>query len=131
MAETPKTVRQPASQDMEREAANREGEAGRKKMEKSRQANAVKQKRYRESMKAQGCRVVQTWEKPLPPGMVKVSALIHKSSLGIAGQEDSAAGTLVRHLRAEAFTAYQKGKITKALCRDIASLLEPPGERTV
>jgi hypothetical protein len=40
-------------QDPEREAANREAEQRREKEKAARKANAGKQKRYRESMKAQ------------------------------------------------------------------------------
>jgi hypothetical protein len=44
-------------QDLKMEAANREAEQRRKKENAARQANAEKQKRYRESMKAQGYKI--------------------------------------------------------------------------
>jgi hypothetical protein len=78
--------RKPSPQDLAREAANREGEARRAKDKASHRANAEKQKRYRESMKAQGYRAVLSWENPLSSNKVKVSANIHKSSLEITGE---------------------------------------------
>ena len=54
------------------------------KEEKSRQANAKKQKRYRESMKAQGYRARLIWEKPLDTGWVRMIApVIRESSIDI------------------------------------------------
>jgi predicted secreted protein len=50
----------------ERVATNRERETRREKARKVCQVNAMKQKRYRENMKAQGYRVVQAREKPSP-----------------------------------------------------------------
>lgn len=54
------------------------------KIKKTRQANAEKQKRYRESMKAKGCRARLVWEKPLDTGWIRVDApVIRKSSVDI------------------------------------------------
>jgi hypothetical protein len=119
------TVPKITPQDLEREAANREGEAKREREKKARQANAEKQKRYRNGMKAQGYHAVLIWEKPVPPDMVKVSAIIHKSSLGIAGREDTEAGRFIQHLYSEILTGHQKRKISKETYRDILSLLNP------
>ena len=72
-------------QDPEREAANREGEQRRKKEKAARQANAEKQKRYRESMKAQGYKAKLVWEKPPEAGWVRTPVpVIRESSLNIA-----------------------------------------------
>jgi hypothetical protein len=52
------------------------------KDKKARQANAVKQKRYRESMKAQGYRARKNKEKPLDFGWVRTAApVIQKCSI--------------------------------------------------
>jgi hypothetical protein len=125
MAKKAVAIQKITSQELEREAANREGEAKREKEKKARQANAEKQKRYRNGMKAQGYHAVLTWEKPLPPDMVKVSAIIHKSSLGIASREDTEAGRFIQQLFTEILTGHQKRKISKETYRDILSLLNP------
>jgi hypothetical protein len=127
-AKTPKAIQKPTRQDLEREAANREGEARREKEKKARQANAEKQKRYRESMKAQGYKAVLTWEKPAPQGMVKVTSLIHKNSLGIASHEDSSAGKALQRLYTEIFMMHRNKQIPKELYRDLRELLSPLGD---
>jgi hypothetical protein len=78
-------------------------------------------------MKAQGYHAVLTWEKPRSPDMVKASALIHKSSLGIAGRGDTEAGQFIQHLYSEILTGHQNRKISKDTYRDILSLLNPFG----
>jgi hypothetical protein len=55
-------------QDLKTEAANQGAEQCRKKEKASRQANAEKQRRYRQSMKAQGYKAKLVWEKPLEAG---------------------------------------------------------------
>jgi hypothetical protein len=127
MAKKTNTPQKLTPQDLEREAANREGEARREKAKKIRQANAEKQKRYRDSMKAQGYHAVLTWEKTLPPDMVKVSAIIHKDSLGIADREDNEARRFIRNLWGEVLMQYQEKKIPKDVYRDIMDLLKPLG----
>jgi hypothetical protein len=117
-----------SAQEIEREATNRAGEAKREKARKARQANAEKQKRYRENMKAQGYHAVLTWEKPLPPGMVKVSALLHKNSLGIADSEDSAMGKAVRNFCTEVFKICKNKELPKEVYRDVLDLLKPLGD---
>jgi hypothetical protein len=128
MPKRSKPAQKPTPQDLEREAANREGEAKREKEKKARQANAEKQKRYRERMKAQGYKAVPTWEKPVPPGMVKVSARIHEKSRGIAARDDSAAGKAVHRLYGEIFMMHEKKEISKELYQDILALLNPLGD---
>ena len=55
------------------------------KIKKARQANAEKQKRYRESMKAQGYKARLIWEKPLDTGTVRGTApVIQESSINTA-----------------------------------------------
>ena len=48
----------------EAQAANAAGEAGRERERRARQANAEKQKRFRENMKADGFRQVLLWDFP-------------------------------------------------------------------
>jgi hypothetical protein len=50
----------------EAQAANAAGEVRREKEKKARQANAEKQKRFRENMKADGFRQVLLWDFPCP-----------------------------------------------------------------
>ncbi|MDR1882287.1 MAG: hypothetical protein LBR26_05840, partial [Prevotella sp.] len=111
-----------------RETANREGEAKREKAKKARQANAEKQKRYRENMKAQGYHAVLVWEKPLPPDMTKAQVYIHKSSLGIADQEDTDAGRFIQSLRGEILMKYQSQELPQDVYRDLLALLKPLGD---
>jgi hypothetical protein len=57
----------------------------RDKSKAARQANAEKQKRYRQSMKAQGYTTKLIWEKPLETGRVRTAVpIIHESSVNIA-----------------------------------------------
>jgi hypothetical protein len=57
--------------------------------------------------------------------MAKVSAVIHKSSLGIADHQDSAIGSVMRNLYTEIFTMEKNKEISKEVYRDILSLLKP------
>jgi hypothetical protein len=127
MAKKATTAQKITPQQLERDAVNREGEAKREKEKKDRQANAEKQRRYRKSMKAQGYHAVLTWEKPLPPDMVKVSAIIHKNSLNIADQEDSGIRNAMRNFCTEIFMMQQNKEISNDVYRDILSLLKPLG----
>jgi hypothetical protein len=102
----------------ELEAANAAGIA--------RQANADKQRRYRESMKAQGYKAHLTWEKPLQPGMVRTSASIHESSRGIANDKDG--GQPLYDLGLAVFRLYKENRITGELYQDIQELLKPLGD---
>ena len=59
-------------------------DVSKEKTKKARQANAEKQKRYRESMKAQGYRARLVWEKPLGFGQIRAAApAIRETSLSI------------------------------------------------
>jgi hypothetical protein len=115
-------------QDLEREAANRESGTQQQKARDDRQANAEKQRRYRKNMKAQGYHAVLAWEKPIPPDMVKVSAIIHKSSLDIAAHTDTEAGQFIQHIYDEVLTGHRKQKLSDDTYRDILSLLAPLGD---
>jgi hypothetical protein len=107
----------------EREAADATGAARREKEKAARQANAVKQKRYRESMKTQGYKAYLIWDKPLLPGMVKTSACIHESSRGIANDRD---GEKPLHdLGLDLFKLNNGNQISKELYQDIQELLKP------
>jgi hypothetical protein len=118
-------VQKITSKELKREAANRNGEVKREKEKKARQVNAEKQKRYRDNMKSQGYHAVLTWEQPIPLDMVKVSAIIHKSSLGIADHDDTEAGRFIRHIYDEILIWHQKRNISDDTYRDILSLLNP------
>jgi hypothetical protein len=113
-------------QAKEREATNATGVAGWENEKAARQANAAKQKRYRESMKAQGYKAHLIWEKPLPPGTVKASACIHESSRGIANDKDS--GKPLYDLGLAVFRLYKENRISKELYQDIQELLKPLGD---
>jgi hypothetical protein len=52
-------------------AANKAGEADRRKEKQARRKNAEKQKRFRESMKAEGYKRLTLWEPPAPEGTHK------------------------------------------------------------
>ena len=96
---------------------------------KARKANAEKQKRYREGMKAQGYRARLVWEKPLARGRVRAAApVIRESSLGIAGN-NPAVGEVLETLCGTFIADCEKAKIPKEVWepvyRDIQVLLKP------
>jgi hypothetical protein len=109
---------------LEREAVNAAAEASRAHAAR---ANAEKQKRFRERMKADGYREVKTWEKPLPPGMVKVSALIQECSLGI-GDKAPAIQAALGSIIYEAVKLRNGNRISTELYTDIVKLLQPLGD---
>ena len=99
------------------------------KEKKARRANAEKQKRYRESMKAQGYRARLVWEKPLAGSRARAAApVIRKSSLGIAGN-NPAVGEVLENLCGTFIADCKKKKIPKEVWepvyRDIQVLLKP------
>jgi len=104
------------------------------KEEKARQANAEKQKRYRESMKAQGYRARLVWEKPLDKGWARAAApVIRESSLSITGN-NSAIKDILENLSGAFIVNCEKRNIPKEVWgpvyRDIQVLLKPLfGER--
>jgi hypothetical protein len=116
----------PSAQEKEREAANRAGEARREKEKAARRSNADKQKRYRESMKAQGYKARLIWEKPPAPGMVKTIVYIHENSLNLAADEKK--GKPLHDLGLSVFKLYQDQKIPRETYRDILELLKPLGD---
>ena len=96
---------------------------------KARKANAEKQKRYRESMKAQGYRARLVLEKPLEKGWVRAAApVIRESSLGIAGN-NPAIREVLENLSGTFIFDCEKKKIPKEVWepvyRDIQVLLKP------
>jgi hypothetical protein len=116
-------------QDPKREAANREGEQRRKKEQAARQANAEKQKRYRESMKAQGYKAKLVWEKPLEAGRVRTPApVIRESSINIAVTNPAMkavlsrlSGTFINECKRQKIAE----KVWEPVYRDLKALLKP------
>jgi hypothetical protein len=124
-----KSKNEPSTQEKEREAANQAGETRRKKEQTDRKANAEKQKRYRESMKAQGYKAHLIWEKPPVPGMVKAIAYIHETSLNITTDEKK--GAALHDLGVSVFKLYQDQRITREIYQDILELLKPLGDMSI
>jgi hypothetical protein len=118
-------------QDLKIEAANREGEQRRKKEKAARQANAEKQKRYRESMKAQGYKARLVWEKPLETGWVRTAApVIRESSINIAAANpamkevlDRLSGTFIHECKKRKIAE----KVWEPVYRDLLLLIKPLG----
>ena len=101
----------------------------REKEKKARQANAEKQKRYRESMKAQGYRARLVWEKPLDSDWVRAAApVIRKSTLNIA-KSNQAIGETTENIYWTFIEDCKKNKIPKtvweSVLKDIQILLKP------
>ena len=99
------------------------------KDKKARQANAEKQKRYRESMKAQGYRARLIWEKPLDTGLVRVPApVLHKASVEII-KKNPVIREALEGVCGSFIMECEKKKISKdkwnPVYRDIQVLLEP------
>jgi hypothetical protein len=118
-------------QDPKTEAVNKEAEQRRKKDKAARQANAEKQKRYRESMKAQGCKAKLVWEKPLEIGWVRTAApVIHESSLNIAANNPAmkeALGRLPGMFIQECKRQKIAEKVWDPVYRDLLRLIKPLG----
>ena len=100
-----------------------------KETKKARQANAEKQKRYRESMKAQGYRARLVWEKPLGSGQTRTAApVIREASLGIV-RNNPAIMEVLENLCETFKTDCEKKRIQKEIWkpvyRDIQVLLKP------
>jgi hypothetical protein len=112
-------------------AANREAEQRREKEKSARKANAGKQKRYRESMKAQGYKARLIWEKPLESGWVRAaSPVIRESSLNIAASNpamkevlDRLSGTFIYECKRQKIAE----KVWKPIYKDLLTLLKPLG----
>jgi uncharacterized Fe-S cluster-containing protein len=118
-------------QDLKRETANREAEQRREKEQFARQANAEKQKRYRESMKDRGYKAKLIWEKLPETGWVRAEApVIRESSLNIAANNpamkevlDSLSGTFIFECKEQKIAE----KTWKPVYRDLLTLLKPLG----
>ncbi|GHU84530.1 hypothetical protein FACS189473_2090 [Spirochaetia bacterium] len=119
------------SQELEREAANLKGEAGREKEKAARITNAEKQKRFRQSMKAQGYKAKLIWEKPVEAGLVQAAApVIHESSIGIA-QRNPEVNTVLNQLSGVFLSEYQEQGIPRevwnTVYKDFQTMLKPFG----
>jgi hypothetical protein len=123
------TVR--VKQNPEREAANRETEQRREKEKAARKANAGKQKRYRESMKAQGYKAKLIWEKPPESGWVRAAApVIREGSLNIASDNPAMKEVLGRLSSTFIYECKRQKiaeKLWKPVYRDLLTLLKPLG----
>jgi len=124
-------TRRKTSHEPEREKANREEELIRSKERSAKQANAEKQKRYRQSMKSQGYRAKLIWEKPLEDGLIRAPAqIIHESSLNIVSENQDMKEVL-EGISGAFIMSCEKKKISKkvweAVYRDIKTLLKPLG----
>jgi hypothetical protein len=113
------------------ETANREAEQRREKDKSARKANAEKQKRYRESMKAQGYKAKLVWEKPLETGWVRAAApVIRESSLNVAANNPAMkevlgrlSGTFIRECEKQKIAE----KVWKPAYKDLLRLIKPLG----
>jgi hypothetical protein len=119
----------------EAKAANAAGEARREKEAAARRSNAEKQKRFRDSMKAQGYREVKAWEKPLSPGLVKIpAAVIREETAGICERDETAKAAV--HSMMIAFFTSMRGENENIspegwnIYRDIETLLSPLGYKS-
>jgi hypothetical protein len=117
------------AEEIGRETADRKAEQRREKEEAARQANAGKQKRYRESMKAQGYKAKLIWEKPLESGWVRmVAPVIRESSLNIAASYPEIK-EILEDLCGAFITTCEKRGIPKdtrePIYRDLLTLLKP------
>jgi len=104
-------------------------QVSKEKTKKARQANAEKQKRYRESMKAQGYRARLVWEKPLKSGQIRVAApVIRETSLSIV-RSNPAVRKVLENLCETFKTDCEKQEIPqkawKPVYQDIQVLLKP------
>ena len=101
------------------------------KKAKMRKANANKQRRYRESMKAQGYRARLVWDKPLNAGWTRTATpVIRESSINVANS-NPAIGEVFEYLCGVFITNCEKKKISKAtwepVYKDFLALLKPFG----
>jgi hypothetical protein len=118
-------------QDPKREAVNREAEQRREKEKAARKANAEKQKRYRESMKAQEYKAKLIWEKPLESGWVRTEVpVIRETSLNIAAHNPAMKEVLGRLSGTFIFECKRQKiaeKTWEPVYRDLLTLLKPLG----
>jgi len=104
-------------------------DVSKEKTKKARQANAEKQKRYRESMKAQGYKARLVWEKPLASGQIRTATpVIREASLSIV-RSDPAVREVIENLCETFKMDCEKHEITqkvwKPVYQDIQVLLKP------
>ena len=140
----------------EAQAANAAGEARREKEKQARQKNAEKQKRFRESMKAQGYKEVLLWTLPSPPDVkermtaagfrqavawervsndqkekpgevkVKVSVAIRETSINAADKSPAVRKALTKAMM-ELLDALKGCPDKEAIYKDYIELLKPFG----
>lgn len=119
------------TREKEREAANAAGEAKREKEKAARRANADKQRRHRESLKAQGYKARLVWEKPLEAGWVKTATpVIRESSLNIAENNPAIKEILERLSGTFIYECKKQGipeKTWDPVYRDFLTLIKPLG----
>jgi hypothetical protein len=115
--------------DRKLEAVNEDGEQRRERDKTAQRANAEKQKRYRENMKALGHKARLVWEKPLEAGWVKAAApVIRESSLHIAESNPSMAKALEQLSGTFIFECKKQGipeETWNPVYRDFLTLLRP------
>jgi len=109
--------------------AKLKSEESKDRIKKARQANAEKQKRYRESMKAQGYKARLVWEKPLGQGQIRTAVpVIREASLNIVRSNPTIREAL-ENLRETFRRDCEKEQIQKEMWnpiyRDIQVLLKP------
>ena len=104
-------------------------QVSKEKSKKARQANAEKQKRYRESIKAHGYRARLVWEKPLGSGQIRTAApVIRETSLSIVRNNPAVREVLENLCETFKMDCEKKRiqkEIWKPVYRDIQILLKP------
>jgi len=104
-------------------------DVSKEKTKKARQANAEKQKRYRESMKAHGYRARLVWEKPLCAGQIRTAApVIRETSLSIIRSNPTIREVLEKLCEAFKMDCEKKRiqrEVWNPVYRDIQVLLKP------
>jgi hypothetical protein len=92
-------------------------------------ANAEKQRRFRESMKGKGYKQVLRWELPVPDGMARLPAvIIHESTIDATSRNPVIKGALIRAVGAFWLGIEQLPENERrSIMRDFERLLEPLG----
>jgi hypothetical protein len=120
-----------SSREPEQEKINIAEKQRQDKARAARHANAEKQKRYRQSMKAQGYKAKLIWEKPLETGWVRTEVpVIHESSVNIAIKNQDMREILEYMTWSFISNCEKKGiqrKIWRPVYEDIMNLIKPFG----
>jgi hypothetical protein len=125
-----KTIKKP-SREPDNEKAGKEEKPCRDRGEAARLANAEKQKRYRQSMKAQGYTAKLIWEKPLETGLARTAVqVIHENSVNIAFK-DQDIREILENMTGSFITGCERKGIPKKtwmpVYKDIMNLIKPLG----